>query len=59
MTKQFRLPPDRGDIFIHQLFSSQMELEMQMEMLPDEEYFDGLPTWAKLEQYFRVSHSFD
>lgn len=31
------------------------ELEKQMELLPDDDYFDSLPTWTKLEQYFQVS----
>jgi len=37
----------------------QAELENLFDLLPDDEFFKSLPTYTKLEQYFRVSASVD
>jgi len=31
-------------------------LENQFDLLPDDAFWKSLPTWMKLEQYFRVSN---
>ena len=35
----------------------QTELENQFYLLPNDDFFNSLPTWTKLEQYFRVNIS--